>query len=35
MTFLIISDYKNCTISAVKVKGLEEKYCLQNSKLAI
>lgn len=35
ISFLIISDYKSCTPSAVKVKGLKEKYCLQNSKPAI
>lgn len=34
--FLIISDYKSGTPSAVKVKGLKKKkYCLQNSKPAI
>lgn len=35
ISFLIISDYKSCTHSDVKVKGLKEKYCLQNSKPAI
>lgn len=35
ISFLIISDYKSCTPSAVKVKGLKAKYCLQNSKPAI
>lgn len=35
ISFLVISDYKSCTPSAVKVKGLKEKYCLENSKPAI